>query len=366
MDYHDMTDLDWPLFIGFAQKNFVKSHSIDRVFNEFWFRRTDGSWSIQIAKRDDGSIAAINMMIEAPGRICDVQTPLTWMSTVIAEKDVQATGVGAQLLLHAHRTLPLVGCTCANKNTLPINETLGFDFPGLKMRRFVRVLNEECLQIVKKDSRNKVKETLKPLQYPENTDLDRVWCDIVPDDFEELWGVFSDQFTCFVDKSREYMNHRYIDSPYQDYHLLIIRDQTNKLNGISIVRFQSTPYGKCSRIVDFIARSGSEIDVWLHTLCACFEKKCLYADFIVMGTDQDWSLSEAGFKLANDQNGLEDVPNLLSPIDYRRWSYTFHISGTLPRLLDGWRVNKKIWFTKGDGDRDWPTPLDIAEYKTNY
>jgi hypothetical protein len=364
MKYRDMTDADWPIFIAFAEENFVASHPIDRMFIEYWFRRADGSWSIQLAQRDDSSIAAVNMMVEAPGRLCGVKTPLTWMSTAIAAKDAQSTGIGGQLLFNAHRTLPLACCTCANEKTLPINETLGLDFPGLMMRRFVCLITPECLQIVKKESRNQAKHILKPLMSPDNTDLQRVWTNVVPDGYEELWEAFSEHLFCLVERNREYMNRRYIDVPYQNYHLLAIRDRAEKLNGLSIIRFHSTPYGECARIVDFMALPGSETDVWRHTLHACFEKKSLYADFIIMGTGQDLSLLEAGFTLATDQNGLEDIPNLLSPIDYRRWSYTFHISGTLPREHDGWRENDKVWFTKGDGDRDWPTIYDLNRLGT--
>jgi hypothetical protein len=33
----------------------------------------------------------------------------------------------------------------------------------------------------------------------------------------------------------------------------------------------------------------------------------------------------------------------------------------LPKKLKGWKYRNKIWFTKGDGDRDWPTPYDIKQ-----
>jgi len=365
MEFRDMTDADWPLFVSFAEKNFVASHPIDRDFMNFWFRRSDGSWTIQSAFSENGSMAAVNMMVEAPGRIGDTRAPITWLSTIIAEEEAQKIGIGGQMLFHSHRTLPFVGCTCANSQSLPINEALGLDFPGLKMRRFVRVLTHECLKIVKGECHKLVKRKLGPLKYPENQLLKRTWSNIVPDDFNELWIRFSSQFTCVVERSFTYMNRRYLNTPYFKYHLLIIRSLTKELHGLSIVRFQSTPSGQCARIVDFIALPGSETDIWRHTLQACMEKKCLYADFIVMGTGQDRYLREAGFSIESDRNGLEGVPNLLNPIDYRSWTYTFHISGTLPRLVDNWRVNNKVWFTKGDGDRDWPTPISVAEYQIN-
>ena len=52
------------------------------------------------------------------------------------------------------------------------------------------------------------------------------------------------------------------------------------------------------------------------------------------------------------------MPNLLSPIENRDWSYTFHIGGYLSDLIKK-KYKNQIWFTKGDGDRDWPTPFDL-------
>ena len=57
-------------------------------------------------------------------------------------------------------------------------------------------------------------------------------------------------------------------------------------------------------------------------------------------------------------NIYSKIPNLLSPIEYRHWSPLFYIGGK--------EINKKlflnyknIWFTKGDGDRDFPTQHDL-------
>ena len=359
-----MTDVDWNDFARFAEKNFVSSHPIDRHFNEFWYRRSNGSWTISLAKKEDNSIAAISMMIEVPGRICNIVTPFTWMSTALAEVDVRRSGVGGQLLFQSHRELPLIGCTCANENTLPINEVLGLDIFGLQMRRFVYIFTPKCLSIVKPTSRAIVLPLVKNPHQPSSL-LNRTWIDHIPHDFNKLWTAFSKPFACVVERDCKYMTRRYVEAPYQDYHFLEVRDASQKIFGMTVIRFQKTIYGDCARIVDFIAYPGSEVDVWLHTLHACLEKNILYADFIVMGTAQDEPLNKAGFILATDQNSLEDVPNLLSPINYRRWSYTFHISGTLPRKLNDWRTPHQIWFTKGDGDRDLPTPLSISEYKNS-
>ncbi len=91
----------------------------------------------------------------------------------------------------------------------------------------------------------------------------------------------------------------------------------------------------------------------------------LYTDFIVVGNNQDKHLLKAEFQLTSKKNKFEEIPNLLSPIDYRQWSYTFHLGGYISRKTQCWKNNNKVWFTKGDGDRDWPTPCNIKEKSLN-
>ena len=163
-----------------------------------------------------------------------------------------------------------------------------------------------------------------------------------------------------VERDLDYMNWRYLKSPYPKYLILVIRAENQELCGLSVIRFQPTTFGLGARIVDFVARPECKTDIWRHVLHACKEKEALYADFFVMGTGQDQALIESGFIIETDNNCISGIPNLLSPIDYRSWSYTFHISGTLPRQVDNWMDSDKVWFTKGDGDRDWPTVHSIA------
>jgi len=362
MEYRAMTDNDWEQFVVFAEKNFVASHPVDRAFMEFWFRKSDGRWTVQLGFRDDGSVSAVNMMIEAPGRFTNHLTPLTWMSTALAEDDAQVLGLGGQMLFHSHRSLPFIGCTCANENSLPINNALGRSFDDLKIHRFVHVLSLKCLNIVKDECVEEVEQLYKEYQLkdPQNKGLKRSWLNYIPEDFDELWTVFSEELNCVVERNIDYMQNRYQDAPYQQYHFLVVRSIDKELHGLSVVRLQATSLGYCARIVDFIARPGIELDIWRHTLHACKEKDALYADFFVMGTGQDQALMEAGFVVETDENCVKGIPNLLSPIDYRSWTYTFHISGKLPKQTDNWMDTNKVWFTKGDGDRDWPTAHSIT------
>ena len=359
-----MKDKDWKSFVDFATKNLVKSFIINRSFNEFWFRRKNGTWSVQLAKKN-GEIVAINMLIETQGKICGTVAPFIWTSTAYANHEARKQGVVGLMLFNVHRNSPLVGSACANKKSLIINNELGSGIPNLKMRRFIYIYNLKCLKIVKKKHQTTIKKNLKFIKYNANKKVLIRWSKNIPNDIEKLWSIFSKNFECCIQKNLNYLNKRYVKSPFQEYDILTFRNKSNSLLGVSIIRFQKTPLGICSRIVDFMSLPTYEFDIWQETLKECESKNSIFTDFIVMGTSQDKHILNAGFQLATKKNNFDEIPNLLSPIEYRKWSYTFHLSGYLPKKLKNWRHGDRIWFTKGDGDRDWPTPYDLNNLNLN-
>ena len=71
-------------------------------------------------------------------------------------------------------------------------------------------------------------------------------------------------------------------------------------------------------------------------------------------------MKSTGFKKMNKNNKYYFIPNLMSPLNPRQWSQSFRISGK--KILKKRVKNlNKIWFTKGDGDRDLPTQYDIKK-----
>jgi len=361
MQITEMLDSDWESFKNFAKKNLTSSFVANRTFNEFWFRRKDGTWSIQLAKKNDGTISAINMLIETYGKICKKVSPFTWTSAAYADSEGRKEGIIGLMLFNLHRNLPFIGSACANENSLPINEKLGISIPNFKMRRFIYVHSFKSLKIVKSQYESTVKKHIKFVKYNLDRSIIKKWSKSIPQDINKLWLVFSKKLECCIQKNFTYLVLRYVKSPFQNYDILTFRDKKNNLLGVSIIRFQKTPRGCCSRIVDFMSIPNFEFKIWRETLKECEKKNVLFTDFIVMGTFQDQHLLKAGFQLASVINRFDEIPNLLSPIEHRNWSYTFHISGYLPKKLKGWKYRNKIWFTKGDGDRDWPTPYDIKQ-----
>ena len=72
-----------------------------------------------------------------------------------------------------------------------------------------------------------------------------------------------------------------------------------------------------------MSTKGYEYIVWNSIILQ--EKKSIFSDFMVVGESQDKYLLKLGFKLANKNKLFKQIPNLLSPLEFRDLSYSFHV-----------------------------------------
>ena len=352
-----MKDSDWKIFQNFTKKNLVSSFITDRKFNQFWFKRK--KWTIYIKKTKD-KIYMINMFIVLKAQYFKKKINLCWSSSGISLTDTNTKGIFGLSMLRLSKIFPIVIMACGNKNSLPINESLGKSLDNLKLRRFIFSNNFKCIKMIKTNKRKIFeKEIFVKKKISKNYELNQKLENKVPKDLNILWGKFSSNLSLSIIKNYRYFKWRYEKAPYQKYYFLTFRNKKkNQLLGISVIKFQKTKFGICARIVDFMSSSSAlSKKIWQGTIIECMKKNSLFIDFIVFGTKEDKSLKQSGFVLIKEKL-KEVVPNLLSPIENRDWSYSFHIGGHLSNLLNI-KCKSRIWFTKGDGDRDWPTPYEI-------
>lgn len=156
------------------------------------------------------------------------------------------------------------------------------------------------------------------------------------------------------------MEWRYLQAPHIHYCLVEMR-LGGRLHAFAVLRFEPTPSGVVCRVLDMSADQESAVDAWCSVTELAESKGALFTDFMVIGTAQDEYLRDAGFELADAESGLDAIPHLLSPVEHRRWSGTFHMGGCVALADQGWRRPEAIYFTKGDGDRDWPTTYFVAK-----
>jgi len=346
---------EWDLFNYFVKKNLKKNIVINKKFTKYWFCEDNKNWQIQICKNKFNKIKAVNMFIKEKVIFNKKKHYIIWTSIAYSEKKFRTKGIVGLMLLNLHRKNPIIVSTCANTNSLPLNNQLGIKIPNLQMKRFIYIHNFECLKLAKKNFRSTLMKNIKFRNFNNNQNLEISWTNKIPLEIDILWKKFSKYFKLCIEKNHRYLKKRYIACPFQKYNFLTIRNN-NRLIGFVIIKFQKTKFGNCARIVDFISEKKHLNNILNLTLINCEKKKCL---FIHVGNLFNQYFKKSGFVITNNKNNLDQIPNLLSPIDYRRWSNTFHLGGYLIKNQKHKLNSNDIWFTKGDGDRDWPTYYDI-------
>lgn len=353
-----MKDKDWKFFLKFSKENYINSFVRNKKFNNFWFK-IKNQWTIYVVKVKN-SFGFINMFLVFEALYKGKPIKLCWTSTAIINNKLNIAGKFGLTMISLIKLFPVVIMSCGNKKSIPINKTLGYEIKNLKFRRFIFVDNIDCLKLVKFKYRKKIKKLIiKTNSINFDKKFKKELTESPPKDLDKLWNKFSKNFDLCILKNLKYFKKRYENAPFQKYYFLQFRDKKSFLIGISVLRFHKTEFGTCTRIVDFMSfdKIYSKA-IWSGTIDECKKYNSLYVDFFVYGSLEDKNLERTGFKTIKELNHLSKIPNLLSPLEYRDWSYSFHLSG---KHMFEKQIKKgnKVWFTKGDGDRDWPTPHDI-------
>ena len=357
-NFRFINDKDWNLFENFSKRNLVKSFISNKKFNKFWFKAR-GRWSIYCIKIKN-SLALINMFLVFKALYRGKSINLCWTSTAAIDKKFNMKTLFGFTMLNLIKKFPIVIMSCGNKHSMPLNKSLGYTIGKLDLRRFILIHNINCLQLVKSKYHNKLKKFIyTEIKNKSYQNINKSLSKKVPKDLNNLWEKFSKNFDLCISKNYNYFKWRYEKAPFQKYNFLQFRNKNGLLIGITVIRFQETKAGICTRIVDFMSYNNSySRSIWEGTIEECIANNSLYSDFIVYGSFEDRNLISSGFNLVRKSNCFSKIPNLLSPLEHRDWSYSFHIGGNhmyKKRL----KSKNKVWFTKGDGDRDWPTPYDI-------
>lgn len=354
-----LTDADWPVFAAFIEQHFGQSHNTARAFNEHWFRtsRHDG-WAVRLLEGPGRTIVGALTAIVVPAWFGGREVPLAWISNGAVEDDVRARGGGARLILWAYQTFPLVGALSGNEFSRPLHDRLGISVPGLHMRRFIRIHDKRAADLCQSANRDVVRAAARPLTKRSPNGLQSRLLDAVPAEYGPLWERFRRNLRCTTNRHQEYMTWRYSQAPCLTYRILAMRSQ-GVLRAVTALRFQMTPVGLVCRVLDFIADEVWAEQGWREVIEIAQGEGSLFTDFMVIGACQDEFLRRAGFLTADAATGLDAVPHLLSPVEHRRWTNTFHLGGPLAKSDVSWRRAEAVYFTKGDGDRDWPTTYGL-------
>jgi len=360
MRLRSFTDADWPEFKNFASNHFGPSHVTDRAFNEHWFQtsRYDG-WAVKVLEDEEGRVAGMMMVIVVRAKFGTSTVPLAWISSAAVEERARMRGTGSQFYLWVYKAFPLVGAMSGNENSLPLNQVLGMEIPGVRMRRFISVHYRQAANLCVPEKRRAVLSAASRIVKRATGALVLWSSGDIPEDYEELWGRFREKIYCTTERDRDYVEWRYLRAPYVNYKLWAMRVDKH-LQAFAVVRFQRTPEGMVCRVLDFVSDEEWAAEAWRLVAEKAQAEEALFTDFMVVGSQQDEHLLSAGFLPADADTGLDAIPHLLSPLEHREWNNTFHLGGQLARTDQSWRYPDQVYFTKGDSDRDWPTTHDLV------
>ena len=259
--------------------------------------------------------------------------------------------------LWIYNKFPLVGALSGNALSGPINSLLGHDIPGVSMQRHIAVHDERTREVMPGDFDGDLSVKLHPATTPQGVTWD--WESDVPADFQHLWEEFQRTGIFTTDRTDEYYRWRIATAPFVDYRFISVR-RDGAIIGFAVIRFQETPAGTACRIVEFISHPSDASDGFQAIAAACAAEGALFSDFHVIGDVYDTALSAARYSRPESDPVFDAIPNLLSPVDHRKWTNTFNIGGRLARKNQDWRRSDRVYFTKADSDRDWPTKYELA------
>lgn len=356
-----MEDGDWPALSAFARTHFGPSHLSERDFNEHWFGPVrHGRWIARVLQADDGRIAGFMLSILVQAKFGDTTAPLAWISNAAVEPEAKQKGAGAQFYLWIYKSFPLVGAMSGNEESLPINSVLGLDIPNTQMKRFIALHSRRTAELCLPEFRHRVLAH----SFETGAECDSIcsgrWVTGIPEDYDALWQSARERVFCTTERDRGHMAWRYEKAPYVEYKFLEVRFGS-ALKALAVVRVQETPAGRVARIVDFVSTAEADRQAWLMVAYHTRRMGAVLTDFMVLGTIYDSALERAGWQLADENTGLDAIPHLLSPVEHRQWTNTFHLGGALARSTSDWRQASAVYFTKGDSDRDWPTTYDLRQ-----
>jgi len=167
----------------------------------------------------------------------------------------------------------------------------------------------------------------------------------IPDDYEIFWNKTKEIYPITTNRTKKYLNWRYLNHPLIDYHFVILK-RDNKMVGYAVIRFETNNnHIKAARIIDLIVTKEHETELIKQILKYC-NQEVDFVDFFYTGRFYDKILKEEKF-----YNNLDHAPMIFNPLDPNRkhdMNFQFKTNDDNAALND-W---ENWYMIKGDSDQD--------------
>lgn len=177
---------------------------------------------------------------------------------------------------------------------------------------------------------------------------------------EVKWNNFYNKVfapkTVGVKRDYKFLKWRYIDYPFFDYKLLVIKDRLGQYKGLAVYRIENILDGqyRLGRILEFIYDDidyGIKLAAKLQTIA----KNILFWDFYCLSSITALALERCGFIRLDSDESKKYIPTRFQPVDYEIMNIkgAFRLNDKAKKLIN--LVTDQQWYvTKGDADQDRP------------
>ena len=165
---------------------------------------------------------------------------------------------------------------------------------------------------------------------------------------EKYWEDHNYRFTNTSDRTKKYLDWRFLKHPYMKYNFLSSEDEGNK--GLAIVRIEKIKNSNFNalRILDLMPANGFEEDLQTVVLNFAKNNNCIFADFFCSHESKIDEICFKPFVNFEDHKNF-DIPFRLQPpesIKRKSFNLFLNFNNKNKKLID------KFYSTKTDGEMD--------------
>ena len=333
----------------FYKKAYGKTHILnDSTHTEWQFQKnpfnTIDGFSLVVDENDSKIIAHLGF-IPVQLKFLDSIKAALWHVSLYTLENFRGSGLGTKMIKLSNCYGELSMVLSGSDGTKKIYENLGGKDLG-NLNRYIAILNKKRINdfTAKNLEKNEIKNfSIKKEQIQRTQTLD--------DDYDDFWNTVKERFPITVNRTKEYLEWRYLNHPLIDYHFLSLKDE-NKLKGFAVIRFENSNNDlKAARLVDLVCYEDYDSIILKNIVNYCRDKSD-FLDFFCTGMFYKKALEEIGF-FNNTEAGIK-IPAVFNPIDFSRredinFFYNYHKEDKKNNILN----NKNNWFfVKADSDQD--------------
>ena len=333
----------------FYKKAYGKTHILnDSTHTEWQFQKnpfnTIDGFSLVVDENDSKIIAHLGF-IPVQLKFLDSIKAALWHVSLYTLENFRGSGLGTKMIKLSNCYGELSMVLSGSGGTKKIYENLGGKDLG-NLNRYIAILNKKRINdfTAKNLEKNEIKNfSIKKEQIQRTQTLD--------DDYDDFWNTVKERFPITVNRTKEYLEWRYLNHPLIDYHFLSLKDE-NKLKGFAVIRFENSNNDlKAARLVDLVCYEDYDSIILKNIVNYCRDKSD-FLDFFCTGIFYRKALEDVGF-FNNTKVGIK-IPVVFNPIDFSRredinFFYNYHKASKHDDVLD----NKNNWFfVKADSDQD--------------